>query len=112
MPKKYRLTGDEIKNLFLPNGGRAGRRFHGKLFSLLVAPLPGTHPKFAVVASKKVAVKAVDRNKIKRRTRSVLAKARISISKPLALILYAKADIKKAEYGEIVSDIEALFSKI
>lgn len=105
MPKKYRLTGDEMKSL-------SGKRFHGRFFSLLAAPLSVDHPKFAVVVSKKVATKAVDRNKVKRRARNALDKVRTSVSKPLALVLYAKSDAKKAEFSEIVSDIAALFSKL
>lgn len=104
MPKKYRLSGDELKNL-------SGKRSHGKFFSLLVAPLPADHPKFAIAVSKKVALKAVDRNKIKRRTRSALQKCFRSVSKPAAFVLYAKADAKKAEFSEIQRDVEALFSK-
>lgn len=105
MPKKYRLTGDEIKNL-------SGKRSHGRLFSLLAAPLSVGHPKFAIVVSKKIASKAVDRNKIKRRTRNALAQARTKVIRPLALVLYAKSDIKKAAFSEIAHDIDALFSKL
>lgn len=105
MPKKYRLTGEEIRNL-------SGKRLHGKLFSLLVASVAGDNAKCAVVASKKVATKAVDRNKIKRRTRTVLAKHISHVKKPVALVFYAKRETRGANFAEIARDIEALFSKL
>jgi ribonuclease P protein component len=105
MPKKYRLSGEEIRNL-------SGRRMHGKLFSLLVAPIRAEHAKCAVVVSKKAAAKAVERNKIKRRSRNALAKRMPRVGKPLALVLYAKRDAKSATFSEIEHDIEVLFSKL
>jgi ribonuclease P protein component len=105
MPKKYRLSGEELKKI-------SGKRNHGKLFSLLVAPLSGDYPKFAIVVSKKIAKKAVDRNKIKRRTRNALLKCFRSVSKPSALVLYAKPDAKNAEFSELLRDVEALFSNL
>jgi ribonuclease P protein component len=105
MPKKYRLTGDEMKTL-------SGKRFHGRFFSLLIARAATDHPKFAVVVSKKVSLKAVERNKVKRRMRNALTKLRSHVQKPAALVLSAKADAKKASYAELVRDIESLFSKL
>src|ERR1700722_11956441 len=99
MLKKYRLSGEEIRNL-------SGKRMHGKLFSLLVASIPDDHPKCAVVVSKKVSLRAVDRNKIKRRARSVLGKLMPHMQKTVALVLYAKRETKDAEFAEISRDIE------
>lgn len=105
MPKKYRLTGEEIRHL-------SGKRLHGKLFSFLIAPIGGGHPKCASVVSKKVSARAVDRNKVKRRVRTVVAKHIASIKKPIAIVLYAKREAKDAEFKEIERDIEVLFSKL
>jgi ribonuclease P protein component len=105
MPKKYRLSGEEIRKL-------SGKRMHGKLFSLLVAPIPDDHQKCAVVVSKKVSLKAVDRNKVKRRARNVLAKLMPQMQRSVALVLYAKRETKDAEFAEISRDIEGLFSKV
>ncbi|HEV3245361.1 MAG TPA: ribonuclease P protein component [Candidatus Paceibacterota bacterium] len=105
MPKKYRLTGEEIKNL-------SGKRLHGRLFSFLVAPITASGPKCAVVVSKKTAAKAVERNKIKRRTRNLLAKHLPGLQKRVALVLYAKREAKTAEFSELAQDIDALFSKL
>jgi ribonuclease P protein component len=105
MPKKYRLSGEEIRHL-------SGKRMHGKLFSLLVAPISGTHAKFACVVSKKTAARAVDRNKIKRRCRSVLAAHAQSVQKPVALVFYAKSAVKEASFADTKRDIDQLLSKV
>jgi len=105
MPKKYRLSGDEIRDL-------SGKRSHGRLFSMLIAPIDGAHAKCAVVVSKKIAVRAVDRNKIKRRVRSALKKRMRGVQKPVALVLYAKREAKDAKFADVSHDIESLFSKL
>jgi ribonuclease P protein component len=105
MPKKYRLSGEEIRKL-------SGKRMHGTFFSFLVAPIAGSSAKCACVVSKKVSAKAVDRNKVKRRCRSVLAKRMPNLKKPLALVLYAKREAKDAEFSKIERDIDVLFSKL
>lgn len=105
MPKKYRLTGEEIRNL-------SGKRSHGAFFSMLVAPIAANHAKCAVVVSKKVSLRAVDRNKIKRRARNAIAKRILGVKKPIGLVFYAKRETKGAEFSEISRDIEALFSRV
>ena len=105
MPKKYRLSGEEIRKLF-------GKRMHGTFFSLLVAPIQSEHAKCACVVSKKVSAKAVDRNKVKRRCRNVVAKRISDVSKPLALVFTAKREAKDAEFSKIERDIDVLFSKL
>ena len=105
MPKKHRLSGEEIRTL-------SGKRLHGRFFSLLVASVSGSETKCACVVSKKAARLAVDRNKIKRRCRSVLSKRVPSVRKGLALVFYAKPGVKDVEFSEIERDIEALLSRL
>lgn len=105
MPKKYRLSGEEIRKL-------SGKRMHGRYFSLLVANLPGTQTKCAVVASKKVSAQAVVRNTVKRRARNAVAKHIAGVKKPLALVFYTKREAKDATFPEITDDIGVLFSKL
>jgi ribonuclease P protein component len=112
MPRKYRLSGEEIRKLSGKPALPAGRRVHGRFFSLVVVPIPGTHAKCAGVVSKKVARLAVERNKIKRRCRAVLSKRVSRIGKPVALIFYAKRETKGAEFIEIERDIETLLSRL
>ena len=105
MPKKYRLTGEELSHL-------SGKRMHGKFFSLLISPISGDHAKCAVVVSKKVAMKAVDRNKIKRRVRNILSKHIPRTKNSVALVFSAKRETKGVAFAELSRDIEALFSKV
>jgi len=105
MPRKYRLTGDEIKKL-------SGARSHGALFSLLSAPIPGNHPKCAFVVSKKVAARATDRNTIKRRCRSALSKRITQLHAPLALVFHAKRESLHAPFSAVASDIDALLRRL
>ena len=78
----------------------------------MLAAIKGPGAKCAAVASKKVAQKAAERNKIKRRCRAILSKRMMNIQKPVALVFYAKADAKNAKFSAIESDIEALLSKV
>src|SRR3989344_1438093 len=67
MPRSSSLTNAELRRM------RPGRKVHGRFFMLTRSPLFPPRPKCAVVVSKKVAVKAVKRNRIKRQGRSILA---------------------------------------
>ncbi|HTR18529.1 MAG TPA: ribonuclease P protein component [Candidatus Paceibacterota bacterium] len=119
MPKKYRLSGEELRKLSSPSNERAGRlasragkRFHGRLFSLLLVPIAGSSAKCACVVSKKSARKAVERNTIKRRCRSILSKRMPSVKTPLALLFYAKPGARDATFSEVERDIESLLARL
>ena len=104
MPKKYRLSGEEIRKL-------SGKRIHGTFFSLLVAPIQGDYAKRACVVSKKVSAKAVDRNSVKRRCRNALAKRMPNAKKPLALVFYAKREARDAKFSDIERDVGSLLAR-
>src|SRR3989338_9429348 len=108
MPKKSRLSrADFIK---LP---RSSRRVHGNFFSLVAIPAEYTPgPRAACVVSKKIAVRAVDRNKIERRCREALRPHMSQIKKSIALIFHAKREARDASYAEIVRDVEKLLSSV
>jgi ribonuclease P protein component len=105
MQKRYRLSGEEIRAL-------KGSRMHGAFFSVLVAPIGGTLPKCACVASKKVSLKAPVRNLIKRRCRAALAKSIMTIKKPLAVVFHAKREAAEASFADIQTDIISVVSRI
>ena len=105
MPKNRRLTGDEMKNV-------RGTRTHGAFFTLMVARIDGRQAKGAVVVSKKVAGKAVERNVIQRRARSVLIPIINPINEPLAVILYAKQGAAQASFLETKNDILKLVARV
>jgi ribonuclease P protein component len=101
MPAASRLTHEAMQHL-------RGKRLHGALFSLLCAPLPSGRSKAAIVVSKKVAAKATDRNRIKRRARAAVASRLKTLGEPRALVFTAKKEASTASFAEIRADIEAL----
>ena len=111
MPKKYRLSGEELRSFSGRPAVSRGKRLNGRFFSLLVVSGEKS-AKCACVVSKKTAARAVDRNKIKRRCRDILAKRIGSLQKPAALVFSAKREAKAATFSELEHDIEALLSKL
>lgn len=106
MPKEFRLARADFQNM------RAFRRIVGEYFSLSHGELPGrTSPGVACVVSSKVAPRAVDRNKIKRRCRAVLSEY-MKKSPHLTIVLYTKKGAAKASFDDLKKDIEHLLSKI
>lgn len=105
MPKKYLLTGPEIRSF------RPLNRAHGTFFSLSYGPLEGADAKCAVVVSKKVAIKATDRNLIKRRARGVLLPL-MGKAAPAGVILTAKKGAKEASFQDLSEDVRRLFAKV
>ena len=106
MPKKNRLTHAE----FSPRSGT--RRLHGALFSLSYSPLPAGATKVSCVVSKKVALKAHDRNLLKRRCREVLRLRLQTLKKPYALVLQTKKQAHGASFKQIREDIGKLVQSL
>jgi ribonuclease P protein component len=90
---------------------RPVRRAQGDFFSLAIAPRTAG-PAWACVVSKKVSKKAVTRNLVKRRCRSVLAKELKNFREPLALILSAKKAAAEASFSDIRDEIRRLIDRI
>lgn len=104
MTSSYRLSSADFKKI------RPARRLNGTFFTLSLAP----HPrglKWACVVSKKVSPKAVLRNLIKRRCRSVVQKTLSTIHEPLALVFLAKRGAAEASFSELKQDLEALLGR-
>ncbi|MEK7133768.1 MAG: ribonuclease P protein component [Patescibacteria group bacterium] len=108
MPKKYRLSHADFVRL-----SRAkSRRVHGAYFFLTITTLPSSSgPKMASVVSKKVAARAVDRNKIERYCRESLRSHMARIRRPTALVFHAKREATKASFPEIRKDIDGLLAR-
>lgn len=98
MPKKSRLTGAEIRSI------RSPRRIHGGYFSLSISASTADAARFACVVSKKVAMRAVDRNLLKRRCREIVAK-HLSGLPSGSYLLYAKKGAPAAAYKDLERDI-------
>jgi ribonuclease P protein component len=64
-----------------------------------------------VVVSKKVSLRAVDRNRIKRRGRAVLQSLTTGRPEPLALSFLAKREALKATFQEVEKDVRELFER-
>jgi ribonuclease P protein component len=102
MPRINRLTVADLKAF------RPERRLSGTYFSLGVAR--SAHAQVACVVSKKVAMHATDRNKVKRRARAVIS-ARLATLLPLQYVFYAKKGAAQALFSEIQEDLVALIKR-
>src|SRR3989344_2469237 len=92
-------------------GKDAGKRCHGRFFSLSASTMPsGGSSSLTCIVSKKVSPRAVQRNLIKRRCReAVRAHLRASTSvPPLVLVFRAKKEAAGATFADIFRDIGGL----
>jgi ribonuclease P protein component len=105
LPKEGRLSRKEIDLLKQKNFPVV----QGKLFGLIF--LPAAERKFGVIISAKVAKKAVDRNKIKRRLMAALRAQKPTELKSGWFLFLAKRTSNKAGFGEYLKEVEFLFSK-
>ncbi len=104
MPKKQRLTGGEIRRL------KPEKRLVSSLFSLSYARDTGAG-KAACVVSKKVSVRAVDRNTVKRRMRAAL-RALAPLPPHVSMVIAAKKAVTAVSYKELHTDLEALIGRV
>jgi len=102
MPKAHRLTREDFSSR------PPTRRLHGALFSLSASPRASGGAKFACVVSKKVALKAHDRNLLKRRCREAARTYLKHLKAPLALVAQAKKQAVGASFADIREDIKNL----
>lgn len=102
MPKKYRLSVADLK-VFRPE-----RRLAGEYFSLGIAGADRLGA--ACVVSKKVAARAVDRNTVKRRVRSILITELPHLS-PATYVFYAKKGVVEATFADIRKDISKMLAR-
>ena len=109
MPKKYRLSRAGFDGLV----GLRSRRLHGSYFSLAVTLFPpGTGIKVACVVSKKVALRAVDRNRIDRRYKEALRPLLHALRGDVALVFHAKREAARASFADIEHDIRSLVDRV
>ncbi len=110
MPKKYRISHADFK---LIEDARF-RRERGAYFSLSHGRLSGARGnrlRVACVVSKKVAIRAVDRNFVKRRCLDAVRNLLAGDKEPFALIFYANKNAKTASFEEMKADINKLIEK-
>ena len=69
------------------------------------------HPQFSIVTSAKLAKKAVDRNKLKRKISEAI-RLDMQENLPMKIVIIPKKRALDVEYKEIETDIKKLFSKL
>ena len=107
LPKSHRLSLRQHRDRLT----QTGKTSYGKYFTLVssdTSPAP-TFPRFAILLSKKTAVLATDRNKIKRITSSILEKNLSSISTKDYLVI-PKRQVLIEKYQALDDDLKNLFT--
>jgi len=87
------------------------RKVHGTLFSLTGTRIQEKATALACVVSKKVASKAVDRNRIKRWCREAARQHARSLEVSYAMVFRAKKDAASATHADIEREIGTLVEK-
>lgn len=105
--KKYRITKDSDFNKVFRNG----KSFYGDFFMIKVLKNNLELNRFAVVVSKKVSLKAVERNGIKRKLREILKKNVDLFPEHYDAIVYANKSILNKSFDEIEEKLKGCFRK-
>ena len=107
LPRKFRLSSTEIKEVF-----KRGLGLNSELFQLKFLPAASATTKFAVIVGSRVSKKASVRNKIKRKINEAI---RLNISKVRPgrlIVIVAKsrlADIRFVELGrELINGLNKI----
>ena len=109
LPREHRLRrrGDYLHCY------RRGRRKGGRYATLFFVPNPLPHPRLGITASRKVAKRAVDRQRLKRRVREIYRRwEHRSQLPPVDLVVNLKPDAKAAGFDELRSALERQLSKL
>lgn len=103
-------TSLRIRRADFPAVIKAGRRQHGQFVTAVC--ILGTTPQVSVVVSKKVAKRAVDRNRLRRRVYGAVE--RFLQTSPLAatVIFLVKPEAKTATRLDFAADVADLLAKI
>ncbi|MCK4635373.1 MAG: ribonuclease P protein component [Candidatus Moranbacteria bacterium] len=105
--KKYRISKDDDFNKVFRNG----KSFYGDFFMVKVLKNNLELNRFAVVVSKKVSLKAVERNGIKRKLREVLKKNVNLFPENCDVIIYVNKSILGKSFNEIEDKLKGCFRK-
>lgn len=88
---------------------KQGRSSRTRFFSVRYAASDQPEPRIAVVVSTKISKKAVERNKLRRRVRSIIFKHLHSVPKRTDVAFYANISAKKASFAELSKDLDHFF---
>lgn len=105
LPKKHRINRKLFEEVV-----KKGKSFFSPYLSLKIAPTIENQSRFAFVVSSKVSKKAVERNKIKRRARSIVQKNLSKIKKQINAIIFFKKGAEKMTFQELEKEINDIFN--
>ncbi|MBI5134565.1 MAG: ribonuclease P protein component [Candidatus Taylorbacteria bacterium] len=103
LPKAKRLTTEDVGSL------DTGRSVFGTLLSLRLRPSKAL--KCSVSVSKKVAPKAVDRNRARRRAYAAAEKALSAVKSPAFMLIMLKKEALAASVEDIAAEISSLLER-
>jgi len=107
LPKIYRLPASQFQSVF-----RTGKRIHVDDLTYVIQKTTEKVSRFAFVVSKKVAKRAVDRNRIKRMLRESIHNLLPSIQPGYDIIFMVKNNFADKTSKEITTRISDLFRSI
>ena len=102
LPKKKRVTKELFQTVIKSGGTLSGSFF-------VFRYIKQKYPQYAFVVSKKIAKKAVDRNKLRRRGYSVLNNYKL---KDYLGVFFYKKEAQKASFIEIKEDVGNILNKL
>ena len=89
---------------------RYSRAFSGQYLRIRYARASQNFPRFGFIIPKKVIAKATDRNKIKRRLKTI-AKNQVAKIKPADVLLFPATKSLKVNYSVLVNDFNKVLSQ-
>jgi ribonuclease P protein component len=89
---------------------RYSRAFSGKFLRIRFARASQNFPRFGFIVPKKIIAKATDRNKIKRRLKS-LVRSRAESIKPSDIIIFPSARSLKVKYLDLTDDFNKVLQQ-
>jgi ribonuclease P protein component len=105
--KKFRLH----KKSDFDELAKSSNKFYSNNFVLKFIKNEEDFNCFAVVASKKISLKAVIRNKVRRRVYEVIRLNMDSFKKSFKIIIFVKKGVLEMEYKELEQEVLSLFKK-
>jgi len=90
---------------------QSGRQFHGPHLVVRVAKSDEKELKFGVVISKKVAPRAVDRNRLKRQIGEIIRPAVRKLKDGIKAIIIAKKGILEMDYKSLAAELASVGQK-
>lgn len=104
MPKKRRVSRRGFEKVL-----SMGRTYHSSHFSIRI--YEADKGKFATVVSKKVALRAVDRNKLRRRVYAALQSLILDPTASPTIVVFAKKGASALRFKDIVAEIWLIIEK-